>query len=72
MRVAVGHPNAHGRRRVNTVWVNLARSRTAVVVALAAVALVGPDGALWILTNNTDGRGTPRAGDDRVARILPP
>ena len=34
--------------------------------------VVGPDGALWILTNNTDGRGSPRAGDDRVARILPP
>lgn len=33
---------------------------------------VGPDGALWILTNNTDGRGEPRAGDDRLVRMLPP
>jgi glucose/arabinose dehydrogenase len=32
----------------------------------------GPDGALYALTNNTDGRGTPRAGDDRVLRIVPP
>jgi len=26
----------------------------------------GPDGTLWFLTNNTDGRGSPRAGDDRL------
>ena len=32
----------------------------------------GPDGALYVLTNNTDGRGTPRKGDDRVIRIVPP
>ncbi len=38
---------------------------------LRAVA-VGPDGALWILTNNTDGRGDPRPGDDRLVRMLPP
>jgi glucose/arabinose dehydrogenase len=32
----------------------------------------GPDGALYALTNNRDGRGTPREGDDRVLRIVPP
>jgi glucose/arabinose dehydrogenase len=32
----------------------------------------GPDGALYVLTNNTDGRGSPRDGDDRVIRIIPP
>jgi glucose/arabinose dehydrogenase len=32
----------------------------------------GPDGALYALTNNRDGRGTPRRGDDRVVRIVPP
>ncbi len=32
----------------------------------------GPDGALYALTNNTDGRGDPRSGDDRVLRIVPP
>jgi glucose/arabinose dehydrogenase len=31
--------------------------------------VVAPDGALWVLTNNTDGRGDPREGDDRVVRI---
>lgn len=30
---------------------------------------VAPDGALWVLTNNTDGRGDPREGDDRIVRI---
>jgi glucose/arabinose dehydrogenase len=32
----------------------------------------GPDGALYALTSNRDGRGTPRAGDDRILRIVPP
>jgi hypothetical protein len=26
----------------------------------------GPDGTFWLLTNNTDGRGQPREGDDRL------
>jgi glucose/arabinose dehydrogenase len=33
--------------------------------------LVGPDGALYLATSNRDGRGNPRAGDDRVVRLLP-
>jgi glucose/arabinose dehydrogenase len=32
-------------------------------------AVAAPDGSLWILTNNTDGRGTPGDGDDRIIRI---
>lgn len=30
---------------------------------------VAPDGALWLITNNTDGRGDPADNDDRILRI---
>ena len=32
---------------------------------------VGPDGAVYFATSNQDGRGTVRAGDDRIMRIGP-
>ena len=31
----------------------------------------GPDGYLYILTSNQDGRGNPESNDDRVLRIIP-
>lgn len=31
----------------------------------------GPDGNFYLLTNNTDGRGQPRAGDDKIIKISP-
>ncbi|HQQ10413.1 MAG TPA: PQQ-dependent sugar dehydrogenase [Synergistales bacterium] len=32
-------------------------------------AVAGPDGALYVLTSNRDGRGSPLPGDDRILRI---
>lgn len=32
-------------------------------------AVIAPDGNLWVLTNNTDGRGNPGPGDDRILSI---
>ena len=31
----------------------------------------GPDGYLYFLTNNRDGRGSPMSGDDKILRIVP-
>jgi len=32
-------------------------------------AVAGPDGALYVLTSNRDGRGSPAEGDDRILRL---
>jgi glucose/arabinose dehydrogenase len=32
-------------------------------------AVVGPDNALYVLTNNRDGRGTPQEDDDKILQI---
>lgn len=32
-------------------------------------AVAAPDGTLWVLTGNTDGRGSPRAEDDLLLRL---
>jgi glucose/arabinose dehydrogenase len=32
-------------------------------------AVPGPNGTLWLLTNNTDGRGFPHSGDDKLLQV---
>ena len=34
-------------------------------------AELGPGGCLYLTTSNTDGRGSPREGDDRILRVCP-
>jgi len=34
-------------------------------------ATMGPDGNLYLLTSNQDGRGSPAENDDRILRIIP-
>jgi glucose/arabinose dehydrogenase len=33
--------------------------------------ITGPDGYLYLCTNNRDGRGNPSSGDDRILRLVP-
>jgi quinoprotein glucose dehydrogenase len=33
--------------------------------------VAGPEGKLYVLTSNRDGRGKPRPGDDKIYRIVP-
>jgi hypothetical protein len=35
------------------------------------VAVIGPDGYLYLATSNRDGRGTVNPGDDKIIRIDP-
>ncbi|HEX3099628.1 MAG TPA: PQQ-dependent sugar dehydrogenase [Patescibacteria group bacterium] len=57
-------PVANGQVGTLTSYLHEKYGRLRAVVA-------GPDGFLYITTSNTDGRGTPKSGDDKVIRIKP-
>lgn len=58
-RIALSGTGAGSPRRVDLG--DLGRLRT---------IAVAPDGALWLMTSNTDGRAVPGSGDDRVLRLV--
>ena len=51
--------------------INEPESRAKLDVTLGRIRTIAsaPDGSLWLITNNTDGRGDPRSGDDRILKI---
>ena len=58
--------------RGERLWVIDGASAEAALVATYGRlrdVVAGPDGTVWILTNNTDGRGDPRDGDDRIVQL---
>jgi glucose/arabinose dehydrogenase len=57
--------------RADTKGISVVGKPEAVLDSLGRLrdAVTAPDGSLWVLTNNTDGRGSPREGDDLLLRV---
>jgi quinoprotein glucose dehydrogenase len=70
LRIRFRDQNA--RQRVTAIerWFNTGPRGVSTFGRLRGLA-VGPDGAIYVGTSNHDGRGTPRAGDDRILRLTP-
>jgi glucose/arabinose dehydrogenase len=65
--------------RSATLWhVDIANEESPALTALLAgihgrlrQVVEGPDGLIYVLTNNRDGRGSPTDDDDRIIRLVP-
>lgn len=49
----------------------VAQERLATTYGRLRAVNVGPDGLIYFSTSNRDGRARPRAGDDRILRLVP-
>jgi len=67
MRITLEQEN--GAFRVTDIEGLFASGRARGRFGRLRAAVAGPDGALYVLTSNRDGRGSSRTGDDRVLRI---
>ena len=49
-----------------------AKSQTSILSGIGRIrdVAVGPDGYLYLITSNTDGKGFPDASDDKLLRIV--
>ena len=77
-RARVGHPVSRAARRAPRLWTiapatagGALTSTPWFVGELGRLRDVtaGPDGELWFIGNNTDGRGAPSPGDDKLFRV---
>lgn len=65
--------NLRGTRLIEVPLDDLGDSTEHLVEELGRLrdVVVAPDDTLWVLTNNTDGRGDPGPGDARILRFTP-
>jgi glucose/arabinose dehydrogenase len=67
--VRIGLAPDNGGYTVNSVEHWFARAPDDAVLGRLRDVVEGPDGALYLLTSNRDGRGAPHPGDDHIYRL---